>query len=171
MEKIRFIHSFVGVYYHHYPFFLSKLTKEGKVSKRGQEPLAATPTRRKRTFVYKKSEASFRGKDDGNDDANGLQAPVRSRTQARLDFRLVYRKNKTQMTHPKRRTCSARTENHEPGQLSEHQKHRKTEAAVENVLHIHSSKCAEQPIFPCQPILSNIGSASIQCLSSRSGST
>jgi hypothetical protein len=59
VEKIWFIHSSVGVYYHHYPFFLSKLTKEGKVSKRGQEPLTATPTRRERNFVYKKkSEAS-----------------------------------------------------------------------------------------------------------------
>jgi hypothetical protein len=30
VEKIQVIHSSGGVYYHHHPFFLSKLTKEGK---------------------------------------------------------------------------------------------------------------------------------------------
>ncbi|MCS0582979.1 hypothetical protein NX784_15425 [Massilia pinisoli] len=151
MEKIRFIHRSVGVYYHYYPFFLSKLTKEGKVPKRGQNVLMARPTRRERTSVYKKSEAHLRGKHKGNDDANArpseLQTSVRVQTQALLDFSLVYRKNKTQMTHPMRRTYSARTENPEPGQLSEHQNHRKTGSAVENVLHIHSRECAEEPIF------------------------
>ena len=36
MEKILLIHNPPRVYYHYYPFFLSKLTKEGKVPKRGQ---------------------------------------------------------------------------------------------------------------------------------------
>jgi hypothetical protein len=136
---------------------------------------AARPTRRERPVVYKKSEAQRRGKHDGNDGANArrsdLQTPTQTQTQALLDFSLVYRKNKTQMRHPKRRTYSARTENHEPAQLSEHQNHRKTASTVENVLHIHSRECAEEPIFSWPLFLSNIGSASIQCLSSRSGST
>jgi hypothetical protein len=33
VEKIPFIHNPDRVYYHYYPFFLSKLTKEGKLSR------------------------------------------------------------------------------------------------------------------------------------------
>jgi hypothetical protein len=36
VEKIRFIHTSRRVYYHYHPFFLSKLTKEGKLSERRQ---------------------------------------------------------------------------------------------------------------------------------------
>jgi len=36
VEKIWFIHNPARVYYHYYPFFLSKLTKEGKLSRRQQ---------------------------------------------------------------------------------------------------------------------------------------
>ena len=151
MEKILFIHSSVGVYYHHYPFFLSKLTKEGKVSKRGQAPRGKANTTRTHPCLQKKSEAHPCGKHDGNDDANtrpsGLQTPVQVQQQALLDFSLVYRKNETQMTHPKRRTCPARVENMSLVSCPGHQNHPKTGSTVENVLHIHSSKCAEQPIF------------------------
>jgi hypothetical protein len=151
VEKIPFIHSSPGVYYHHYPFFLSKLTKEGKVSKRGQAPRGKANTART-NFCLQKCEAHLRGKHDGNDGTNGtrsgLQTSVQVQTQALLDFSLVYRKNETQMKHPERRTYSACTEKHEPGQLPEHQNDRKPAAAVENVLHIHSRECAEEPIFP-----------------------
>ncbi|NIA53087.1 hypothetical protein HAV22_05385 [Massilia sp. TW-1] len=123
----------------------------------------------------KKSEAHRFGKHDGNDDANarrsGLQTSVQVQTQALLDFSLVYRKDETWMTHPKRRTCPARIENMSLVSCPGHQNHPETGSAVENVLHIHSSKCAEQPIFCRTSFLSNIGSASIQCLSSQSGRT
>jgi len=42
VEKIRFIHNSRRVYYHYYPFFLSKLTKEGKLSELRQR--CAHPT-------------------------------------------------------------------------------------------------------------------------------
>jgi hypothetical protein len=53
VEKILFIHSSLGVYYHHYPFFLSKLTKEGKVSKRGKA-LRGKANTTQTSFVCKK---------------------------------------------------------------------------------------------------------------------
>jgi len=113
--------------------------------------LAARPTRREPTPSTKKSEAHPCGKHDGNDDANarpsGLQTSVQVQQQALLDFSLVYRKNETQMTHPKQRTRPARIENMSLVSCSGHQNHPKTGSAVENVLHIHSSECAEQPIF------------------------
>jgi hypothetical protein len=71
VEKIPFIHSSVGVYYHHYPFFLSKLTKEGKVPERGQALRDKANTTRTCFCLQKKSEAHRRGKHDGNDDAYG----------------------------------------------------------------------------------------------------
>jgi len=37
VEKILLIHNPPRVYYHYYPFFLSKLTKEGKLSQRLQD--------------------------------------------------------------------------------------------------------------------------------------
>ena len=151
MEKILFIHSSVGVYYHHYPFFLSKLTKEGKVSKRGQALRGEANTMRTRLWSTKKKEAHRCGKHDGNDDASarrsGLQTFVQVQTQALLDFTLVYRKNETRMAHPKRGTYPARTENMSLIRCPGHQNRPRTGSAVENVLHIHSSECAEQPIF------------------------
>jgi hypothetical protein len=56
VEKILFIHSSAGVYYHHYPFFLSKLTKEGKVSKRGQALRGKANTTRTRLGLQKKKK-------------------------------------------------------------------------------------------------------------------
>jgi hypothetical protein len=53
VEKIPVIHSSGSVYYHYYPYFLSKLTKEGKVPKLR---LAAKPVRRERRFVCKKKK-------------------------------------------------------------------------------------------------------------------
>jgi hypothetical protein len=43
----------------------------------------------------------------------------------------------------------------------------KSSSTVDKVLHIHRTGCAEQPFFLLARFLSNIGSASIQCLSSR----
>ena len=47
----------------------------------------------------------------------------------------------------------------------------KTSSTVEKALHIHRIGCAERPFFLLAWFLSNIGSASIQCLSSRFVST
>ena len=44
----------------------------------------------------------------------------------------------------------------------------KTSPAVENRLHIHRTGCAKKPFCRLPDFLSNIGSASIQCFSSRS---
>jgi hypothetical protein len=57
VEKILVIHSSGGVYYHHYPFFLSKLTKEGQLARQRS---TAKPARRERSFVCKKKEAGHR---------------------------------------------------------------------------------------------------------------
>jgi hypothetical protein len=61
VEKIRLIHSSARVYYHHYPFFLSKLTKEGKASRRKKKARHAVVTTRTQTllnfcFVYRKNK-------------------------------------------------------------------------------------------------------------------
>jgi hypothetical protein len=53
VEKIPFIHSSAGVYYHYYPFFLSKLTKEGQLARQRS---TAKQTRRERSSVCKKKE-------------------------------------------------------------------------------------------------------------------
>jgi hypothetical protein len=57
VEKIVLIHSFGRVYYHHYPYFLSKLTKEGKVSRRGKNASAAKANATQTFFVCKKKES------------------------------------------------------------------------------------------------------------------
>jgi hypothetical protein len=56
VEKIPFIHSSAGVYYHHYPFFLSKLTKEVKVPKRGQALRDKANTARTNFCLQKKAK-------------------------------------------------------------------------------------------------------------------
>jgi hypothetical protein len=47
----------------------------------------------------------------------------------------------------------------------------KNSSTVENRLHIHRTGCAETAFWLLSAFLSNIGSASIQCLSSRFVST
>jgi hypothetical protein len=57
VEKIPFIHSSTGVYYHYYPFFLSKLTKEGQLARQRSTVKQA---RRGRSFVCQKKEPERR---------------------------------------------------------------------------------------------------------------
>jgi hypothetical protein len=137
VEKIPVIHSSGSVYYHYYPYFLSKLTKEGKAPRLR---LAAKPARPERPFVCKKKESA-------------LSQP--KPTQSLLDVCLVYRKNAMPTSHPDPRS-------HPASALQAS----KTGSTVDKVLHIHRSRCAEQPFFLLAGFLSNIGSASIQCLSS-----
>jgi hypothetical protein len=139
VEKIPVIHSSGSVYYHYYPFFLSKLTKEGKTPKLR---VAAKPARCERPFVCKKKRSW------------ALSQP--KPTQSLLDFCLVYRKNVMPTSHPNQRS-------HPASALQAS----KTSSTVDKVLYIHSTRCAEQPFFLLAGFLSNIGSASIQCLSSR----
>jgi hypothetical protein len=75
VEKILLIHNPPRVYYHYYPFFLSKLTKEGKLSRRrqrcshptahGQAGMTHTPF-----CLQKKNRAGHRGHNDVDDDAS-----------------------------------------------------------------------------------------------------
>jgi hypothetical protein len=132
VEKIPVIHSSGGVYYHHHPFFLSKLTKEGKAG-----------AARTLFCLQKKKEVGH--------------CRVRTLTQALPDLCLVCRKNEAPPSPPERRWHPAST-------LSTC----KNGSTVEKALHIHRSRCAERTIFLPASFLSNIGSASIQCLSSRS---
>jgi hypothetical protein len=57
VEKIPFIHSSAGVYYHYYPFFLYKLTKEGQLARQRSTVKQA---RRERSFVCQKKEPERR---------------------------------------------------------------------------------------------------------------
>jgi hypothetical protein len=92
-------------------------------------------------------------------------------TQALLDLSLVYRKNEVPTSHPEQRSYPASTfqlDNMATAGGSGTLSADKTGSTVEKVLHIHRSRCAERPLFLLARFLSNIGSASIQCLSSRS---
>jgi hypothetical protein len=135
VEKILLIHSSGGVYYHHYLYYLSKLTKEGKTVAKTQTPFCL---QKKRSWALSHPKS----------------------TQPLPDRHVVCRKNVMPMLHPEQRP-------HPASALFAD----KTSPAVEKALHIHRTGCAEQPLFLLARFLSNIGSASIQCLSSRSGST
>jgi len=75
VEKIWFIHNPARVYYHYYPFFLSKLTKEGKLSRRRQNLSHRTTdgyagTTHTLFCLQKKSTAGHRGHNSVGDDAS-----------------------------------------------------------------------------------------------------
>jgi hypothetical protein len=132
VEKIPFIHSSRGVYYHHHLYYLSKLIKEGK------------PPRTTQTLFCLQKKKNL-----------ALSHP--KPTQPLLDVCPVYRKNVMPPLHPEQRPHPASTVSAD-----------KTSSTVEKALHIHRIGCAERPLFLLAWFLSNIGSASIQCLSSRS---
>ena len=177
MENILLIHNPAHVYYHDYPFFLSKLTKEGKLSQLQQKlfaPFGSRPRRHDASALLsakKKAEPAIvatttlamtqlLGRDISSQRVN-----VR---QTLLDIRLVCRKNETHPSPPQRdhvlptlAICTAESMQNDKNTL-------KTNPTVENRLHIHRTGCAERPLFLLPGFLSNIGSAPIQCLSSRS---
>jgi hypothetical protein len=129
VDKIPFIHSSGGVYYHHYPFFLSKLTKKGKPSRLRTDASSHT-----------------------TDGKAGM---------TRTPFCLQKEQDAPAATGTGITTCMQDRQANHPNPLQ-------TSSTVEKVLHIHRTGCAERPFFLLASFLSNIGSASIQCLSSRS---
>jgi len=90
--------------------------------------------------------------------------------QALLDIRLVCRKNETHPSPPQRDHDPLALAIHAAASLQNDEITLKTSSTVENRLHIHRTGCAERALFLLSGFLSNIGSAPIQCLSSRSGS-
>jgi hypothetical protein len=106
VEKIRLIHTLGHVYYHYHPFFLSKLTKEGKPSRLRQGRSHRTTdgyagmTRALFCLQKKANQAVVATTTLALTQLLLLATdPVRVSTheQTLLDIRLVYRKNET---HP-----------------------------------------------------------------------
>jgi hypothetical protein len=117
VEKILVIHSSGSVYYHYYPYFLSKLTKEGKVPKLR---LAAKPVRRERRFVCKKKKKL------------GTVATKPDANAARLLSCLQKERDADVASRPAFASCKRQAL-----QAS------KTSSTVEKRLHIHSTRCAK----------------------------
>jgi hypothetical protein len=88
--------------------------------------------------------------------------------QTLLDIRLVCRKNKMHPSPRQRDHGLLALAIHAAGSMQNDKITLKTRLTVENRLHIHRTGCAERPLFLLPGFLSNIGSAPIQCLSSRS---
>jgi hypothetical protein len=88
--------------------------------------------------------------------------------QTLLDIRFVCRKNETHPTHPEQDLVLPALALCVTGSVRNDKITLKTKPTVENRLHIHRTGCAERPLFLLPGFLSNIGSAPIQCLSSRS---
>jgi hypothetical protein len=88
--------------------------------------------------------------------------------QTLLDIRFVCRKNATLPSPPERHRVQLTPVICLAGRMQNDKIPSETNPTVENRLHIHRTGCAERPLFLLPGFLSNIGSASIQCLSSRS---
>ena len=177
MEKILLIHNLARVYYHYYPFFLSKLTKEGKLSQLQQScsrpsahdhagtmqmPFCLQKKKQSRPSMATTAPAMTQLFD------RGLSRQRFNVRQTLLDIRLVCRKNETHPSPPQRDRVLLTLAICTAGSMQDHKIALKTNPTVENRLHIHRTGCAERPLFLLPGFLSNIGSAPIQCLSSRS---
>jgi hypothetical protein len=177
VEKNHLIHNPARVYYHYHPFFLSKLTKEGKPSRLPSRRFTHTTDGYAGTtqtlFCLQKKKAK--------------PVIVATTTLAMTQLfgrgisRQRFKHEADTARHPfclqkERDAAIASTTGSRPadagdrpaGRMQNDKSSAETNPTVENRLHIHRTGCAERPLFLLPGFLSNIGSAPIQCLSSRS---